>query len=340
MTKIQWTEDTWNPVQGCFKVSPGCKNCYAIRQVARMQGNPNQKIAKRYFRIVEPSVMNWTGNVGIDKQVLLQPLKRRKPTTYFISLSDLFYTARPDEDIDRVFAVMALCPQHKFQILTKYPERMLQWFTERSGTYNETAQIRVMKYAGEIASYWENSDEWDYVLDRTPWPLPMVQLGVSVENQQYADERIPLLLRTPAALRFVSYEPALGPVDFGKWLTVTRQRDRMLDWIIVGGESGPGARPFDIEWARSTVRQCRAAGVPCFVKQLGAKPLDSKMVDIMGPDNKVHYRRPPGDPMITEQVPKAKGYWARASFIRLVDKKGGDMSAWPEDLRVREMPTA
>jgi hypothetical protein len=140
----------------------------------------------------------------------------------------------------------------------------------------------------------------------------------------------------------------LGPVDFSNYLGClvhNSGRDPncdcpALDLIIVGGESGPGARPFDIQWARNTVQQCKAAGVPCFVKQIGAKPFDSRMVDILGPEGTVHYRRPVGDPMIAEAESASNGYSTRPSQLRIVDKKGGDMSTWPDDLRVRELPEA
>ena len=165
-----------------------------------------------------------------------------------------------------------------------------------------------------------------YVMQDRDWPLPNVWLGVSVENQQYADERIPLLLQTPAAVRFVSYEPALGPVDFDPWLSERpgcegeyAQPDceecwwqcNHLNWLIIGGESGPGARPFDLAWARSVIAQCRAAGVACFVKQLGANVYDSS-----------------GYPFPADYD----------SSIKLKDPKGGEPSEWPEDLRVRETP--
>lgn len=142
------------------------------------------------------------------------------------------------------------------------------------------------------------------------WPLPNVWLGVSVEDQATADERIPLLLRTPAAVRFVSYEPALGPVNLLRYMSVPLAEidnpGAMLDWVIVGGESGPGARPFDIQWARNTVAQCKAAGVACFVKQVGSVPMERGE----------RWRYEP----------------------KLKDRKGGDWEEWPEDLRVREFP--
>jgi hypothetical protein len=169
------------------------------------------------------------------------------------------------------------------------------------------------------------------------WPLPNVQLGVSVEDQATADARIPLLLQTPAAKRFVSYEPALGPVDFRPWLNDIRipscmsgdgpyQGPNRLDQIIVGGESGPGARPFDIQWARNTVRQCREAGVACFVKQMGSCITG---LNLDGP--------PVSSP------PRREGFlvhWTdkKNNTFGLCDRKGGDPSEWPEDLRVQEFP--
>ncbi len=379
-TKIQWTEETWNPIQGCFKVSPGCKNCYAIRQVLRLKDNPNQKIKNRYFNIVNDSP-NWTGEVGFDEEVLLQPLKRRKPTTYFISLSDLFYDKRPYEHIDLVFSVMAATPQHTYQILTKYPERMLAWFSrlkKAAEGYRPTTVCQTFSESDFLNLRWMI---WRYgmgpAFPHGAWPLPNVQLGVSVEDQQYADERIPMLLRTPAALRFVSYEPALAEVNFTKFLTPrdsdnpnsgsehsridgedtpesliptgpanaeavakkvaaiqqgAERRGVGIDWVIVGGESGPGARPLDIAWARSAVKQCKAADVPCFVKQLGANP-------VVDAGRQHHYdfgefigrkaRFSPVDPLHP-----STGQWR----VHFDDKKGGDMSEWSKDLRVREMP--
>lgn len=358
-TKIQWTEETWNPCPGCFKVSPGCKNCYAIRQVIRLKGNPNEKIAQRYFNIVDARLSNWTGETSIDSDVLMQPLKRRKPTMYFISLSDLFFTNRPDYDINRVLAVIALTPHHTYQILTKYAARMQDHMAHLARS------VEPLERAARDLGYTFNHNG----IPLLQWPIPNLWLGVSVENQQYADERIPLLLRTPAAKRFVSYEPALGPVDFtrvdyrqllrsclydailwtskkdgkpdpeaealraaasipegdlgedtpamdvlsGRWFDGwdSGNDGPRLDWVIMGGESGPGARPFDIAWAHSTVRQCRDAGVACFVKQLGAAPYF---------------------------MSKVEGGATVQNLMKFRDKKGGDISEFPERLKVRQMP--
>jgi protein gp37 len=343
-TKIQWTQETWNPIGGCRRKSPGCVNCYAERQAHRMAYNPNVKLALRYVNITgtNSSGIHWTGKTFIDEDVLLKPLRTKKPTTYFISLSDLFYSERPDEDIDRVFAVMALADHHRFQILTKYSERMLRYCLFRNEDLGRQAQRQLVPH---MRAWLGGKIQHTGLIQ---WPLPNVWLGVSVENQQYADERIPLLLRTPAALRFVSYEPALGPVDFGRAYPcgyycdesvghvdhpfVTPGITSKIDWIIVGGESGPGARPCNVRWIRSAVRQCRESSVPVFVKQLGAFP-------VVEPCRQHHYdfgesigrkaRFSPVDPL----HPSTE-LWR----VHLDDRKGGAMEEWPEDVRVRQMP--
>jgi protein gp37 len=288
---------------------------------------PNIMSASRPFargaiidgRMVEP----W--NAG-DSRRLSEPLRWRKPRRVFVnSMSDLFHEDVPDDYIAAVFGVMAAAPQHTFQVLTKRAERLPRWF-EWLDAQNAGARTEVVWQA--LRNEVEHHPDGDagplhtkFCADPTgPWPLPNVWLGVSVEDQQRADERIPHLLRVPAAVRFVSYEPALGPVSF-RWLrgagystapgAVNNEYDgmRKLDWIIVGGESGLGARPCDVAWVRSVVRQCRAAGVPCFVKQLGARPV--------------------------VQHPMQVGALFAA---HMNDRKGGDPSEWPEDLRVREWP--
>jgi protein gp37 len=256
------------------------------------------------------------------------------------SMSDLFHEDVPDEFIDRAFAVMALAAQHTFQILTKRAERMRDYMV---------ALDRAIRIPTEAFPRWRSEAE-DILSGRqdfktvvtSAWPLPNVWLGVSVENQHFADERIPLLLKTPAAVRFISAEPLLGPVhlDDGchSWLScmsaMTDEESEAIegrggyvpdccesfqtgephfhgiDWVIVGGESGPGARPFDVSWARSIVHQCKTAGVPVFVKQLGARPHGDDGSD-----------RP-----------------NMGNVLALRSRKGGDMSEWPDDLRVRQFP--
>lgn len=269
-TKIEWCDATWNPLYGCTRVSEGCRHCYAEGLAARFH-KPGQwgEGLTRDGR--------WTGKVTLAEAKLTQPLRWRKPRRIFVnSLSDLFHPAVPDEWIDRVFAVMALCPQHTFIVLTKRPARMRDYFAaRREGDPWAEAADEIADLMG-----WESHA---VVLEPRDIPLPNVHLGVSVENQQAADERIPDLLATPAAVRIVSAEPLLGPVD----LTYINPTDRYeldaligfdadqgtacdsIDGVIVGGESGPHARPMHPDWARSLRDQCAAAGVPFFFKQWG-----------------------------------------------------------------------
>lgn len=263
MTKIEWTDLTWNPIAGCDLVSPGCTNCYAMRQAHRLASNPKTPHYAGTTRAVNGKPV-WTGKIGIaPDKVLTAPLRRRKPTRYFVnSMSDLFHPGVPDDVIDRTLAVMALSPQHTFQVLTKRTDRVLTYFSHVNA-HGETRHEIIERKA---RFFIEDADAWMTEC----WPLPNVWLGTSVEDQRRADERIPELLRTPAAVRFLSCEPLLGPVDL---CTVDHGHApalSYLDWVIVGGESGPGARPMHPDWARSLRDQCQAAGVPFFFKQWGA----------------------------------------------------------------------
>ncbi len=474
MSKIEWTGKTWNPTTGCTKVSAGCKNCYAETMHARLTRMGQEKYSEPFE------------TVRFHPDSLDVPLRRKKPTTWFVnSMSDLFHKDVTNEQIAAVFGVMAACPQHAFQVLTKRAARLPEWFA-----WIESRSHSASGPSFDVADFARKETGLDPAV-HAPWPLPHVWIGVSVEDQKTADERLPYLRQTPATVRFVSYEPALGPVDFSEWIgynpvhdsdterreglprgarglvrdtterrdlegasatqepqgqghgspgdtSQNRRRERSglpqrelhggrgsdlragsqasvaplqrtdtagaddqsqkrqqggqpviqsgagdilgtgqarprgsgqnepewgekqqreteslrhqrdssqavgrgmseidrdglrsqrqddiknrprsevaIHWIICGGESGPGARPMNIEWARAIVRQCRAAGVAPFCKQLGSRPYETTldMGHMDGPE--VH--RP----------------------LRLKSKKGGDPSEWPEDLRVREMP--
>jgi len=304
ITSIEWTDRTWNPTRGCSRVSEGCRNCYAERTATRFS-NPGGPF-EDFIRADKPQ---WTGKVELIEKHLEDPLHWRKPQRVFVnSMSDLFHEALPYEAKARVLSVIREATWHTHQVLTKRPFNMLRTMTR---FYRE------------------------WIDNIGPNPLPHLWLGVSVEDQATADERIPLLLKTPAAVRFVSYEPALGPVDFSRYLPGrvnehwTGHADESprsewgLDWIIVGGESGPEARPFDIAWARNTVAQCKAAGVACFVKQLGPRPFVCCMRDQMDWVKLYEYGRHTGR------------YGPR---FGLKDRKGGNWDEWPKDLRVREFP--
>jgi len=287
---IQWTDATWNPTTGCTKISPGCAHCYIER-------TPAFRIAGRKF--------DKNGHISLqlhNQRRLTQPLRWRNPRRIFVnSLSDLFHDDVPDQVLHQVYHTMEAAHWHTFQVLTKRPERMRAYLQWRYGPDADTPRGRI--------------------------PSRHIWHGVSVENQHFADERIPLLLDTPAAVRFISAEPLLGGVDLllqprrrcyhdvlrgfidNEYPDQPRQPTAKLDWVIVGGESGPGARAFDLNWARSIIQQCHAAGVACFVKQLGAHAFEGE------PENGG------GGPL-----------------YGLRDRKGGDPGEWPEDLRVREYP--
>jgi protein gp37 len=357
-TKIQWTQETWNVVTGCTRVSPGCEHCYIERTPPfRMEGR----------RFSGPEIGATTG-VRLHADRLEMPLRWRKPRRVFVcSLADLFHQDVPDEFIARVFAVMALAPQHTFQVLTKRPARMKALLNSQPW-WRET-------FAAACAALDQQDTLTSWVVPTSvngPFMLRNVWLGVSVENQRYADERIPLLLDTPAAVRFISAEPLLGPVDLirvrptrvGGSLNrdalrsiVDRQSEATLepglDWVIVGGESGPGARPMHPQWARDLRDQCRTTGVAFFLKQMGAwRPA--------GPGEATHLVHEGGPARSAAYiVERDKATTARRSghlgqFERhedLVDRghpgwvrmrrfggHGGREHEIPEDLRVREYP--
>lgn len=269
-TKIEWADATWNVVTGCSITSPGCTNCYAMRLAGtRLREHPSRK---GLTKVVNGKPV-WTGEVRFNEQWLTQPLRWKRPRKIFVCAhSDLFHENVPTEWIDRVFAVMALAPWHTFMVLTKRSKRMRN-------------KLSGKEFASDIRSALNNyplCEDSNIVLacNRiSNGPLPNIMLGVTAEDQERADERIPDLLETPATKRFVSIEPMLGPVDLenikGEWSALDSGCDdgvrtkQILDLVIVGGESGPGARPMHHDWARSVRDQCAAANVPFFFKQWG-----------------------------------------------------------------------
>jgi len=285
---IEWTDATWNPVTGCTIVSPGCTNCYAMRLAGtRLKNHPSR------IGLTKPSKAGpvWTGEVRFNEKALLEPLKWKRPRMIFVCAhGDLFHESVPDEWIDRVFAVMALCPQHTFQVLTKRSARMLAYMTDPTTRDRLTDAVRAIgraydskphsakrriMTADDIVGWNAWATAGNLESGTHAWPLPNVWLGVSAERQQEADARIPDLLATPAAVRFVSAEPLLGPIDLQTDLRRYLDhglscRPGAIDWIITGGESGRGARPMHPDWARSIRDQCAAAGVAFLFKQWGA----------------------------------------------------------------------
>ena len=321
-TDIEWTRGddgtpgaTWNVVTGCDEVSTGCDLCFARTFAERWRGTPGHYFENGFDVMLRP------------KRLTL-PLGWRKPRRIFVnSMSDLFHKDVPDEFIAQAFAVMAATPRHTFQILTKRHGRMRTLLS--SGRFAALVQTAV-EHLAHLPGTWQlPAADYDSALelvfteraDEPMRPLPNVHLGVSVEDQKAADLRIPALLETPAAVQWISAEPLLGPVDLRRWTAMDlvcgcgqapdgapgafgcsaecMQPERSaLSWVVVGGESGHGARPMDERWARDLVAQCQAAGTPAFVKQMGS-------------------------------------VWAKGHGLR---GKGGDPETWAEDLRVRQMP--
>lgn len=283
-TGISWTDSTWSPVRGCTRISPGCENCYAERLAGRFSGAG--KPFEGFVRIGKQGP-RWTGKVTLIPEQLAVPLRWRKPRRVFVnSMSDTFHESLSNEEIAAVFGVMAACPQHTFQVLTKRPARMREWFG-----WVDVDALHVCLRAMDRAS----DDARRRTVMRTSaitseWPLPNVWLGVSVEDQQRADERIPELLVTPAAVRWLSVEPMLGPVDLWAYVDGNIRNESVkalrsppmpgVDWVVCGAESGPGSRPTDLQWARDLRDECRRVGVAYFVKQLVVEGnLRKEMVD-------------------------------------------------------------
>lgn len=354
-TEIEWTDLVWNPIRGCSPVSAGCTNCYAMA-VAHRFSRPEQPYAGLTERRAHRT--QWTGQIQLVDEALDQPLHRRHARRIFVnSMSDLFHEQVPFEFVHRIFETIRRTPHHTYQILTKRPARMRAFITD---------YLRPRETLGWANGFYSH-----------------VWFGVSVEDQQTANERIPLLLSTPAAVRWVSAEPLLGPVDLRQWQysygcpcgwggdcpdascaecgwrgdsassgdpcpdcnarlkdssacpkcnATTRDGSDFgpnhlppLNWVVVGGESGPRARPCHVGHLRHIVRQCHAAQVPVFVKQLGARPyldegsLEAKEWGAFDPD-----------------VARMDD----TGQIHPTDRQGRAMREWPEDLRVRAFPSS
>jgi protein gp37 len=265
-TTISWTDATWNVTRGCRRVSAGCENCYAERQANRFKGPGGAY--EGLIKLVGGKP-RWSGETRFATEHLADPLRWKSPRRIFVdSMSDLFYESFTNEQIAAVFGVMAAAPQHTFQVLTKRAKRMREWFEWMSLEENFSPNATMHVEAAGRDGIGDDDDDVlaERILD-AEWPLPNVWLGVSVEDQAAADERIPELLATPAAVRFLSCEPLLGPVELPQHDQSMGPSSSPLDWVIAGCESGPGARPCNVEWLRSLRDQCAAAGVPYFLKQ-------------------------------------------------------------------------
>ncbi len=302
-TKIQRTDETWNPTTGCSKIATGCLNCYAEKMTARLKAMDVKKYAAGFDKVV------------CHRSELDKPLHWRKPRRVFVdSMSDLFHKDVPDRFIAQVFYTMACAKQHTFQVLTKRPER-------------------AVVALAELGPVWEHAAFYQRESDYPLWPLPNFHLGVSVSTQADANKNIPILLKCPAAKRIVSAEPLLEEIDFDVALPCGSEdcnhgEDHRrgdcgcslgIDQLILGGESGPGARPCDIAWIRSGREQCKAAGVACFVKQLGANAIAP------GPHRKIDYPQ-------EQWWPERTSFTGDSNRVQLKHPKGADPTEWPEDL--------
>ncbi|MEU5660146.1 phage Gp37/Gp68 family protein [Streptomyces sp. NPDC047737] len=299
MTTIEWTEQTWNPTSGCDRISPGCDNCYALTMAKRLKGMGSAK----YQTDGDPRTSGPGFALTTHPSALTEPLRWKKPRKIFVnSMSDLFHARVPREFLTQVFAVMAATPQHTYQILTKRPERAARILTDlcACGTGHPPGEHfrSSMEWAATSHSPTYVPGLQHGIYHRTGWPLPNVWIGTSIENNDYA-RRVDALRQTPAAVRFISAEPLLGPLN-----NVSLHG---IDWVIIGGESGPGARPLRTAWVHDLIADSRAAGAAPFVKQLGT-------------------------------VWARDTYWVGKSIAAHGDTKGGKPEYWPTELRVREYP--
>lgn len=320
-TPIQWTDRSWGYQQGCIEESPGCSRCYAKRMAQRLAKNPK---VPQYTE----EIARWDGTMNLYVQGLMEPLLRKTGATWFPSMTDPFLSydpttkkGVPDEWIGLAFLVATLCPQHRFLMLTKRPERIFDWFN--STVYAELSEaidrgafflqlLALLKNCGQ-------EDAWDDIVaavdkrDRadalTVFPLNNVLLGASVEDQIRSDKRMPVMhqLKQTGWFTFISAEPLLEEVNL-------HLDQYPVDWVIIGGESGHKARPFNLNWGRSLLKQCRDNNVKVFFKQMGANAVDSS-------------------PYIVGTAAESTNW-----KVNFKDKKGGDPEEWEEVFRVREMP--
>jgi protein gp37 len=408
MTDIEWCQNedgtkgkTWNPVRGCSRVSEGCRECYAMKFAHRFSNEVNgQPGPYQGLTTIRRGKVDWAGFARLVPEMLSEPLSWRKPQRVFVnSMSDLFHESLTNAEIMRVWLVMARCPQHTFQILTKRPKRAAEWlklwgdvedYGEDVRLARGPAEVRAQHARGRALMFADVLDgmgepppgaafptyDWAEGPRWLPTILPNVHLGVSAEDQDTYNERVPVLAhQCPAALHWVSLEPQLGPIKLRGTGHIH------LGWIVQGGESGPGARPFNIDWARSMRDECAESGIPYFLKQLGGNlfapwkvqwveghnkrddgSLDAVFIDgkrrdlaTVWPNGTWHTWDANGtggenssevtvelaqaavlEALQRQHVTPIKG-WARHPHM-LKSRKGNDVSAWPEDLRVRQFP--
>jgi protein gp37 len=330
-TDIEWTDDVWNFLVGCSRVGPPCDHCYAMRRAHRKMSPQHHGLTILRPKDAARPGVDWNGKINVVEAKILDPLRWRKPQRVFVnSMSDLFHHNVPEEILDRAFAVMLATSLREsgitYQILTKRPQRMLEYVTakdlpRRIQRAARAAGIELLEAVGIGGR-----------VEHVGLQHANIHLGVSCGSQEDVDAMLPILRATPAAVRWMSYEPALGPIELRRNVLAERMLRwykpmiDILDWIVVGGESGPGARPFDVAWARSVLDQARGSDCKVFVKQLGSRPHSGDehhgLEPVAGHKRKV-WRFDDGDHVHT-----------------VLEPSGGNMAEWPADLRVREILAA
>ena len=361
---ISWTDATANVVVGCSRISEGCQNCYAERLAATRLAH-----TKRYKGLAvmrESGKPQWMGEVRLVPEAIEQVLRWRAPRKIFLTaMGDPFHDGVSDDDLEFLFGAMHVAGHHTFQVLTKRPKRMAE-FIKKTTAERCLAEFTIRLGNGVLKDQSPTGkSDWSKRMPRGfDWPLKNVWLGVSVENQATANERIPHLLATPASVRFLSCEPLLEAVDLTRIVdpnpaivnapvTITfhalvrkggiaLRAGLGIDWVIAGGESGSGARPFDLAWARSLRDQCASAGVAYFCKQLGSNAIDSDGFDVMNERGEVAYSRgndvPGVEAMRLEALHKGRILRPRNYSRFLRDRAGADIAEFPEDLRIQQFP--
>lgn len=269
MSKIEWTHrpgtksEVWNPTTGCDKISQGCKFCYAEVMHKRLRGMGQKKYQHPFL-----------GHLQMHDDELWKPIGWKKPRTIFVnSMSDLFHKDVSDAFLDKVFAVMVICHEHTFQILTKRADRLYEYFSVGKAVLVERWANAI--YEVGVTDKSEDPDIahcWVHNMCEDQWPRPNIWIGVSAENQETLDLRAPFLVKVDAHVRFISYEPAIGPITLG-WnannIRVHPKHGCNIHWLIAGGESGQKARPFHPNWFNDIRQQCQAMGIKFFFKQYG-----------------------------------------------------------------------
>jgi protein gp37 len=255
--RVTWADAIWDPVRGCSRKSAACVNCYAEITTAE---NSQPGGWGEGFASATPDGMKWTGKVGLYEERLTMPFGVNSPSRIFVnSVADVFHEEMTDAAIDRIFAVMALTPQHRYLILTKRQQKMQTYMADpaAAGRVGAVADALAGQGFGDAAK-------------TQSWPLSNVWLGVTTENQKEAERRVPVLLKTPAAVRFIAAEPLLAAVELKpEWLG-SAAAGPTIDWVMAGGESGPKARPIELDWVRALRDQCARTGTPFYWNDWGA----------------------------------------------------------------------